>query len=184
MEPRRIYNHRSTHYQPHRSAASDPGYRSLRAFLLVKRQGAMDHLRKSRPHETHARERSRDRRERSHVPHSTRPISLFRIGQSQAECPLPRVFVLARVGELVAFSTHKIAVREPQFGCASSTLCTASRSRANEVGATTAEPTTQIGDGDGIDNVFPSPIPDPDSIAKTEALSSARKLITVTSLLL
>src|SRR6516225_1771610 len=75
MEPRRIYNHRSTHYQPHRSAASDPGYRSLRAFLLVKRQGAMDHLRKSRPHETHARERSRDRRERSHVPHSTRPIS-------------------------------------------------------------------------------------------------------------
>src|SRR6516165_2614049 len=85
MEPRRIYNHRSTHYQPHRSAASDPGYRSLRAFLLVKRQGAMDHLRKSRPHETHARERSGDRRERSHVPHSARPISLFRIGQSQAK---------------------------------------------------------------------------------------------------
>ena len=27
---------------------------------------------------------SRDRRERSHVPHSARPISLFRIGQSQA----------------------------------------------------------------------------------------------------
>src|SRR5215831_11921510 len=87
MEPRRIYDHRSTHYQPHRTAASDPGYRSLRAFLLVKRQGAMDHLRKSRPHETHARERSRDRRERSHVPHSARPISLFRIGQSQAEKP-------------------------------------------------------------------------------------------------
>src|SRR5262249_32058957 len=85
MEPRRIYNHRSTHYQPHRSAASDPGYRSLRTFLLVKRQGAMDYLRKSRPHETHARERSRDRRERSHVPHSARPISLFRIGQSQAK---------------------------------------------------------------------------------------------------
>src|SRR5215471_9092684 len=88
MEPRRIYDHRSTHYQPHRTAASDPGYRSLRAFLLVKRQGAMDHLRKSRPHETHARERSRDRRERSHVPHSARPISLFRIGQSQAEMKL------------------------------------------------------------------------------------------------
>ncbi len=62
-----------------------PGYRSLRAFLLVKRQGAMDHLRKPRPHETHARERSRDRRERPDVPHSTRPISLFRIGQSQAK---------------------------------------------------------------------------------------------------
>src|SRR5215471_9822355 len=76
MEPRRIYDHRSTHYEPHRTAASDPGYRSLRAFLLVKRQGAMDHLRKSRPHETHARERS-------HVPHSAWPISLFRIGQNQ-----------------------------------------------------------------------------------------------------
>src|SRR5215471_12908746 len=85
MEPRRIYDHRSTHYQPHRTAASDPGYRSLRAFLLVKRQGAMDHLRKLRPHETHARECSRDRRERSHVPHSARPISPFRIGQSQAK---------------------------------------------------------------------------------------------------
>src|SRR6516225_4783761 len=96
MEPRRIYNHRSTHYQPHRSAASDPGYRSLRAFLLVKRQGAMDHLRKSRPHETHARERSRDRRERSHVPHSARPISLFRIGQSQVKGVSKTAIVVAR----------------------------------------------------------------------------------------
>src|ERR1700674_1689501 len=85
MEPRRIYDYRSPHCHPHRTAASDPGYRSLRAFLLVKRQGAMDHLRKPRPHETHAQERSRDRRERPHVPHSARPISLFRIGQSQAE---------------------------------------------------------------------------------------------------
>src|SRR5580700_4814079 len=85
MEPRRIYDHRSPHYQPHRTAASDPGYRSVRAFLLVKHQGAMDHLRKPRPHETHARECSRDRRERSHVPHSARPISLFRIGQSQVQ---------------------------------------------------------------------------------------------------
>jgi hypothetical protein len=45
----------------------------------------LDHLRKPRPHETHAQERSRDRRERSDVPHSARPMSLFRIGQSQAE---------------------------------------------------------------------------------------------------
>src|ERR1700746_1607971 len=57
MEPRRIYDYRSPHCQPHRTAASDPGYRSLRAFLLVKRQGAMDHLRKPRPHEAHDRER-------------------------------------------------------------------------------------------------------------------------------
>src|SRR5271157_4969483 len=85
MEPRRIYDYRSPHCQPHCTAASDPGYRSLRAFLLVKRQGAMDHLRKPWPHETHARERSRDRRERPDVPHSARPMSLFRIGQSQAK---------------------------------------------------------------------------------------------------
>src|SRR6516162_4575613 len=45
----------------------------------------MGHLRKPRPHETNARERSRDRRERPDVPHSARPISLFRIGQSQAK---------------------------------------------------------------------------------------------------
>src|SRR5580693_8101791 len=83
MEPRRIYDYRSPHCQPHCTAASDPGYRSLRAFLLVKRQGAMDHLRKPWPH--HARERSRNRRERSDVPHSARPMSLFRIGQSQAK---------------------------------------------------------------------------------------------------
>src|SRR5580698_1346093 len=85
MEPRRIYDYRSPHCQPHCTAASNPGYRSLRAFLLVKRQGAMDHLRKPWPHETHARERSRNRRERSDVPHSARPMSLFRIGQSQAQ---------------------------------------------------------------------------------------------------
>src|SRR6202020_1754179 len=85
MELRRIYDYRSPHCQPHCTAASDPGYRSLRAFLLVKRQGAMDHLRKPWPHETHSRERSRNRRERSDVPHSARPMSLFRIGQSQAQ---------------------------------------------------------------------------------------------------
>src|SRR6516225_5273127 len=115
MEPRRIYNHRSTHYQPHRSAASDPGYRSLRAFLLVKRQGAMDHLRKSRPHETHARERSRDRRERSHVPHSTRPISLFRIGQSQAErYKIPAMYpfrIRVMTGGLISYSTSLPSLR-------------------------------------------------------------------------
>src|SRR5580658_925101 len=66
-------------------ALSQIAARSLRAFLLVKRQGAMDHLRKPWPHETHARERSRNRRERSDVPHSARPMSLFKIGQSQAE---------------------------------------------------------------------------------------------------
>src|ERR1700751_4967747 len=41
--------------QPHRTAASDPGYRSLRAFLL---------LNKLRPHETNAQKAPEDRRER------------------------------------------------------------------------------------------------------------------------
>src|SRR5271166_4716611 len=103
MEPRRIYDYRSPHCQPHRTAASDPGYRSLRAFLLVKRQGAMDHLRKPWPHETHARERSRNRRERSDVPHSARPMSLFRIGQSQAKAN-PGKINMAAVG--VGSATH------------------------------------------------------------------------------
>ena len=60
MESRRIYDYRSLHRQPHRAAASHPGYRSLRAFLLVKRQRAVDDIREPRPHEAHARERSRD----------------------------------------------------------------------------------------------------------------------------
>jgi hypothetical protein len=48
---------------------------------LVKRQGGVDLLRKPRAHETHAQERSRDRRERSNVPHSARPMSLFRMSK-------------------------------------------------------------------------------------------------------
>jgi hypothetical protein len=40
---------------PIATAASHSGYRSLRAFLLVKRQGAVDDLRKSWPYEAHAR---------------------------------------------------------------------------------------------------------------------------------
>src|SRR5580704_10375345 len=50
-------------------------------------------------HETHARERSRDRRERPDVPHSARPMSLFRIGQSQAKSLFPS-FIQLVVGHL------------------------------------------------------------------------------------
>jgi hypothetical protein len=41
MESRRIYDYRSSHCEPHRTAASHPGHRSLRAFLLVKCQRAL-----------------------------------------------------------------------------------------------------------------------------------------------
>src|SRR6202050_4076748 len=50
-------DHRSPDREPHRTTASHSGHRSVRAFLLVKRQGALDNLRKSRPHEAHARKR-------------------------------------------------------------------------------------------------------------------------------
>src|SRR6516165_9703608 len=63
----------------------------------------MGHLRKPRPHETNARERSRDRRERPDVPHSARPISLFRIGQSQAQNP-------AVLGAIVSFVVLAVVV--------------------------------------------------------------------------
>jgi hypothetical protein len=68
-------------------ARAPGGFRTWEPILRrrIKRQGAMDHLRKPRPHEAHDRERSRDRRERSDVPHSARPMSLVKIGQSQAQ---------------------------------------------------------------------------------------------------
>jgi hypothetical protein len=87
------------------------------------------------------------------------------------ECPLPSSFILAGVSELIAMAAQKIPVREVQLGYAPSAISAAPRSRTDEIGATAAEPTTQIDDGDGIDNVFPSPIPDPDGIGKTHPLS-------------
>src|SRR5262249_27467275 len=61
-----------------------PQYGSLRAVLLVQRPWSLAHLRQPRPHETHARECPRHPRERSDVPHSTRPMS-SKIGQSRAQ---------------------------------------------------------------------------------------------------
>jgi hypothetical protein len=87
------------------------------------------------------------------------------------EFPLPWLFVLACVGKLIAMSAQKIATREVQLDYASSALSTVFRTRADKKGASAAEPTAQMDDGDGLDNVFPSPIPDPDSIGKTEPLS-------------
>ena len=60
---------------------------------------------------------------------------------------------------------------EMQLGYAPSAFSAASRSGADEIGAAAAEPTTQIDDGDGIDNVFSSPVPGPDGIGKTHPLS-------------
>ena len=62
------------------------------------------------------------------------------------ECPLPWPFELTRVGEPIAMSAQKIAAREVQLGYAPSALSAVSRSRADEIGATAAEPTTQMGD--------------------------------------
>src|ERR1019366_3413552 len=57
-EWRWLLDSRPPHLESCCSAASHSRHRSLRAVLLVKRQGTVDHLRKPRPHETHARERS------------------------------------------------------------------------------------------------------------------------------
>jgi hypothetical protein len=65
---------------------------------------------------------------------------------SSPECPLPWPFELARVGELIAMSAQKIAARKVQLGYAPSALSAVSRSGADEIGATAAEPTTQMND--------------------------------------
>ncbi len=57
-ERRRLHDCRPPHLESYRSAASHSKHRSLRALLLVKRQRSVDHLRKPRTHEAHARERS------------------------------------------------------------------------------------------------------------------------------
>ena len=39
MEPRRIYDHRSTHHQPHRTAASDPDTDRFELFYWSNAKG-------------------------------------------------------------------------------------------------------------------------------------------------
>jgi hypothetical protein len=58
-----------------------------------------------------------------------------------------------------------------QLGYASSAISAASRSRADEIGAIAAESTGQSDERHGIDNIFPSPILDPNGIGKTHPLS-------------
>ena len=76
-----------------------------------------------------------------------------------------------RVGELIAMSAQKIAAREVQLGYAPSALSAVSRSGADEIGATAAEPTTQMDDGDGLGHFFASPVPDPHGVGETQPLS-------------
>jgi hypothetical protein len=76
------------------------------------------------------------------------------------------VFVLACVGEPIATSAQKIATREVQLGYAPSAISAVSRAWADEVGATAAEPTTQLDDRDGLGNVFSFSIPDPHGIGE------------------
>src|SRR3974390_1440688 len=76
-ERQRLHRLRPPHLKPGGTAASHSRYRSLPALLLVKCQRSLDHLWKPRPHETHARQRPRNHRERSHLPHSPRPMNPF-----------------------------------------------------------------------------------------------------------
>src|SRR5262249_23752880 len=73
---------------------------------------------------------------------------------------LPWPFELARVGELIAISAQKIAAREVQLGYAPPALSAVSRSGADEIGATAAEPTKQMNDGNRLGHLFVSPMPD------------------------
>jgi hypothetical protein len=62
-------------FRSYRQAAPYPQYGSFRAVLLVQRPWWLAHIWQPRPHESHARECPRHRRERSDVPHSTRPMT-------------------------------------------------------------------------------------------------------------
>ena len=87
------------------------------------------------------------------------------------ECPLPRVFVLARVSEPIAMSAQKIAARAVKLGDAASAISTVSRSRADEIGATAAEPTMQMDDADGLGHSLPFPISSPHGVGEMHPLS-------------
>jgi hypothetical protein len=79
-------------------------------------------------------------------------------------------------------SAQKIAAREVQLGYAPSALSAVSRSGADEIGATAAEPTTQMDDGDGLDHVFPLSMAGRQSVGECSRSASARRLIEATSL--
>src|SRR5579859_2062966 len=71
-ERQRLHHRRPPHLKLGGTAASHSRHRSLRAILLVKCHRSLDYLRKPRSYETHARERSRNRRERTDIPHPSR----------------------------------------------------------------------------------------------------------------
>jgi hypothetical protein len=72
---------------------------------------------------------------------------------------------------VVAISAQKVAAREVQLGYAPSATSDVSRSRADEIGAAAAEPTSQMDDGDSLGHVFRFLIPHPHGIGKMQPLS-------------
>src|SRR5215467_16093377 len=74
-EWRRLYRSQPWHFRSNRAAASDSGHRSLRTFLLVKYERPLDNFWQYGTHETHARKRSRDHRERSDVSNLAPPMT-------------------------------------------------------------------------------------------------------------
>ena len=70
------------------------------------------------------------------------------------ECTLPRLFILARVGDLIAVPAEEKTVREEQLGEAPAT--TSSRvPRAEEIGAEATEIPRHTIERDGLGYVFP-----------------------------
>jgi hypothetical protein len=74
-----------------------------------------------------------------------------------SECLLPWLFVLACIGKLIALSAKKTATRKVQLGHSLSTISSISWSRADEIGAITAEPTRQMNNADYLGYVLPFP---------------------------
>jgi hypothetical protein len=66
-------------------------------------------------------------------------------------------------------SAQKVTAHQVQLGRAPSTISAVSRPRTDEIGATAAEPTTHIDDGDDLNCVFPFPFPDSHLISEMQS---------------
>jgi hypothetical protein len=79
------------------------------------------------------------------------------------ECALPRLFVLACVGDLITVPAEEKTVREEQLGEAPAT--TSSRvPRAEEIDAVATEMSRPVIERDGLGYVFPSFRSDPQGV--------------------
>jgi len=71
-------------------------------------------------------------------------------------------------------SAQKMAARQVQLRYAPPALIALSRSRADEIGASTAEPARYAHNRDDLGDVFPFPIADADGIGKMQPFSMRR----------